>query len=208
MIKGVWHDWFEYRCVSQLDLDLFRTKVRVHLFCSLRFAISLEHDDNWLATTLSLTLRAFSTSKFVPDKFVATLRHSPCLIQTDFRCSAAQRAFSPSPQPSPIKGEGAKSPQLCGSAHYSPFVLTSSGALSGWRLVSVWALASFNQTPDKASNAVKPQASTVGCPRVVREMGTHFPDSPSRRNRWRRLSLSQAIKPNNSDSATITHLPS
>uniref|UniRef100_UPI003A94ED85 hypothetical protein n=1 Tax=Methylophaga sp. TaxID=2024840 RepID=UPI003A94ED85 len=41
---------------------------------------------------------------------------------------------------------------------------------------------SFDQSPDKVSNAVEPQVSTVGCPRVVREMGKHFPDSPLRRN--------------------------
>ena len=65
---------------------------------------------------------------------------------------------------------------------------------------------SFDQSPDKASNAVELQASMVGYPRVIREMGMHkivgndfelrsnllagesqgsgeyFPDSPSRRN--------------------------
>ena len=66
--------------------------------------------------------------------------------------------------------------------------------------------ASFSRPPESMLRRVEPQASTVGCPRVAREMGMHkivgndfelrsnllagesqgsgeyFPDSPSRRN--------------------------
>ena len=37
--------------------------------------------------------------------------------------------------------------------------------------------ASFGQSPDKPSNAVEPQASTVGRPRVVRDLVAQIPDS-------------------------------
>jgi len=87
----------------------------------------------------------------------------------------------------------------------SPFVLTRSDIYSGQREASVWFVASmplplrappaskfvpdkfvsgasFSRPPESMLWRVTPQASTVGCPRVVREMGKHFPDSLLRRN--------------------------